>query len=741
MKRSFYIFMLTMFLSVSTFASSYPWQDVQPGSFQLRGTVYLAPTSYRTLKIDHAEMQSILNSAPDESQVKAQYSPVVLSLPLPNGQTGRFSIVESPIFAPQLQAQYPDIRTYLGQGIDDPYATVRLDYTPQGFHAMILSPFGTVFIDPYSQYETDHYMSYYKHDYKPAIEQPEFICHTEGPATDNSSFVPTITRTGEQLRTYRLAVATTGEFTINRGGVAGALANIATTVNRITGVYEQDFAVRLVVIATNSLIIYTDPNTDPYTNNNGGALLGENQANLDAVIGSANYDIGHVFSTGNFGGIAGLGVVCLAGNKGRGATGSTNPVGDPWSIDYVAHEMGHQFAGNHTQNNLNCNANPGTAWEPGSGVTIMGYAGVCSPSLANNSIPYLHGGNLFNEMIPFTQAGTGNTCATQTPTGNTPPTITMPTGGFYIPKSTYFYLTGSATDPNSDPLTYSWEQTNTGPQGPPNSPTGAAPIFRPFSPVTNGTRIFPKLSDQLNNTQTLGELLPTYDRLLRFRLTVRDNRAGGGGVSSEEIVFQVDATTGPFLVTAPNTNVTWSGDQTVTWDVAGTTGGLVNCANVKISLSTDGGNTWPLILAASTPNDGSQLITLPSISNTQARIKVEAVDNVFYDISNANFTITKSIGINHNQTGTPIEFGLSQNFPNPFNPVTIINFGIPKKSAVTLKVYDALGREIATLVNNEVKTEGYYNVEFDASKLPSGIYYYSITAGDFTDTKKMIMIK
>ncbi|KXK43987.1 MAG: FG-GAP repeat protein [Chlorobi bacterium OLB5] len=196
------------------------------------------------------------------------------------------------------------------------------------------------------------------------------------------------------------------------------------------------------------------------------------------------------------------------------------------------------------------------------------------------------------------------------------------------------------------------------------------------------------------------------------------------------------ASAGPFLVTYPNTNVTIGGAQTVTWDVSNTNAAPVSCANVKIMLSTDGGNTFPTELLASTENDGSAEVTLPNIENTQARIKVEAIDNIFFDISNANFTITSSIGINNNQTGTPVEFSLSQNFPNPFNPVTILSFGLPKKSAVTLKVYDVLGRETATLINNELRTEGYYNVEFDASMLPSGIYYYRIEAGDFTDTKK-----
>lgn len=717
------------------------WQDAAPGSFSLKGTVYLAPIAYRTVSLNKQEMYTLLSSAPNEQQVRVQNSATIVSLPMPNGTMQRFKFVESSVMEAELQAKYPDIRTYLGQGIDDPYAVVRFDFTPLGFHAMVLSPFGTVFIDPYSMNETEYYMSYYKDDFRPTVPK-NFVCHTESEdlAPINTNGISL--RTGEQLRTYRLAVAATGEYTAIFGGtVAGALAAIVTSTNRITGVYEQDLSVRMVLVANNNLIIYTNASTDPYTNTNGSTMLGQNQSNLDAVIGSANYDIGHVYSTGSFGGIAGLRVVCVAGNKARGATGSTSPIGDPWDIDYVAHEMGHQFGGNHTQNNLSCNANPSTAWEPGSGVTIMGYAGVCAPNLDLHSIPFFHGGNMFNEMIPYTQSGNGNNCPANTNTGNTPPVAVVPAGGFYIPISTPFSLTGTATDANNDPLTYSWEQMNTGPQGNPSSPSGNAPLFRPFSAVTNGTRTFPKLSDLLNNTQTLGELLPTYTRNLSFKMTVRDNRAGGGGVHSGDISFDVTSTAGPFLVTFPNTAVTIAGNQNVTWDVASTNTGLVNCANVKISLSTDGGTTFPTVLIASTPNDGSQQVTLPNINNTQARIKVEAVGNIFFDISNTNFTITPAVGINNNQNGTPVEFGLMQNFPNPFNPVTIVSYGIPKKSAVTLKVYDAVGREIATLVNNEIKTEGYYNIEFNASSLPSGIYYYRIEAGSFTDTKKMILVK
>ncbi len=737
--KLFFTAVLFIALSMTVFSSNNLWQDVQPGSFEVKGNVYITATSFRTVKLDQYELRNLLNSAPMESSVRVRNSTFIISLPMPNGVNARFKFVESPVLAPELSAQYPDIKSYLGQGIDDPNAMIRFDLTPLGFHAMILSPNGTVFIDPFSMNETEYYISYYRDNFRPAVES-NFTCLT---GSDNNAPVNNtiISRTGEQLRTYRLAVAATGEYTTLLGGKSQTLANINTTVNRITGVYETEMSVRLVVIANDTAIIYTNPATDPYTNNNGSAMLQENQNNLDNVIGNANYDIGHVFSTGNFGGIAGLTVVCVSGQKGRGATGSTSPFGDPWAIDYVAHEMGHQFSGNHTQNNLNCNANPLTAWEPGSGITIMGYAGVCAPNLALHSIPYLHGGNLFNEMIPNTQTGLASNCPVVTTTGNHAPTVTMPVTSLTVPISTPFSLTGTGADQDNDPITFSWEQTNVGPQGPPSTPTGNAPLFRPFSPVSSGTRYFPQLSDIINNTQTLGEKLPTYSRLLRFRLTVRDNRAGGGGIASDEIIFDCTDAAGPFLVTYPNTNVTIGGTQTVTWDVANTTAAPVSTANVKIMLSTDGGLTFPTVLAASTPNDGSEAVTLPAIDNSQARVKIEAIGNIFFDMSNANFTITSSIGIQPNQTGTPIEFGISQNFPNPFNPVTLFTYSLPKKSAVTVKVYDALGKEIAVLVNNEIKTEGFYNIEFNAIDLPSGIYYYRLEAGSFTESKKMILVK
>ncbi len=714
------------------------WSDIDAASISVAGERRIIPQRFRTVRLNRASFDALLKTIPHENNVKVKNSNVIIELPLPDGRFGKFKVVESPVMAPELSQKFPEIRTFLGKGIDDGTATLRFDITPHGFHASVLSAYGDFFIDPYSTNDITNYISYYTSDF---TKQSEFVCLTEEQDMINNSLINDNTDAfGEQLRVYRLALACTGEYATFHGGtVSSALAAMTTSVNRVNQVYERDFAIRLELIANNHLLVYTNAGTDPYTNNNGSAMLGQNQSNIDAVIGSPNYDIGHVFSTGG-GGIAGLAVVCVNGQKARGVTGLFSPVGDPFDIDYVAHEMGHQYGGNHTQNN-NCNRVPSAAFEPGSASTIMGYAGVCPPNLQNNSDDYFHVHSLI-EMGGFI-SGFGGSCPTTTATGNTPPTVNMPTGGFSIPINTPFVLTGSATDPDGDTLTYCWEQYDLGPSGHPNSPSGNAPIFRSFDPVTSPSRTFPKLFNVINNSQTIGEILPSYARSLKFRLTVRDNNAGAGGHNYGLIQFNVEGTAGPFLVSSPNTAITWNAgnNETVTWDVANTNSVPVSCANVNILLSTDGGNTFPISLATNTPNDGSESITVPNELTTTARVKVEAADNIFFDMSNANFIIGPSVGITNLNTGVPLEFGLGQNYPNPFNPTTKINFDISEKSPVMLKSYDMKGALVSILINSEVFNAGYYSAEFNGARLPSGVYYYRLEAGSFTKTKKMILIK
>lgn len=661
---------LMLFIFLSSFSLSQQlWQNIEESKILHIGEKVITPASYRVLKLNIENILILLKSAPLEFTETALTATAIIELPTPAGSFQKFKFWESPTMEPELQEKFPEIRTYTGQGIDDPYATLKMDFTPHGFHAMILSPNGRVFIDPYTKGNIEFYICYYSRDY--VKEKSEFECevlyHDEYIKPEYNYYESTLTPTGPQLRIYRLANAATGEYTQYHGGtVVLGLAAVTTSVNRVNGVYEREVAVRMVLVANNNLIIYTNPSTDPYSNNNGTAMLTQNINNLNTVIGSANYDIGHVFSTGG-GGVAYLGCVCTS-NKAGGVTGSPNPIGDPFDIDYVAHEMGHQFGANHTFNGNtgSCagNRNASTAYEPGSGSTIMAYAGICAPqNLQSNSDAYFHTIS-FDEIVAFTNFGTGNSCAQITSTGNNPPTnFTVPSGGFYIPKNTPFALRGNATDPNGDALTFCWEEFDLGPAGDPNFPSGDAPIIRSFNPDTSRIRYVPRLPDIINNTSTYGVLLPSYSRNLKFRMTVRDNRAAGGGVDWRQVNFAVDGNSGPFTVTSPNTSVTWAGNsqQTVTWSVANTNLSPVNCSAVRILLSTDGGWNFNDTILSSTPNDGSELITVPNIATNQARIKIEAVNNIFFDISDQNFTITF----------TPVAFQLSVQVENGWNLVSI----------------------------------------------------------------------
>jgi hypothetical protein len=621
---------------------------------QMSGERYIIPAKYRTLALDFDAMKSKLAEAPMEFTAQARQGTFRIELPMPDGSFKTFQVEESPVMHPQLAAKYPDIKTYRGYGIDDGTATLRMDITPIGFHAMILSAYHSpVFIDPYQRGDLRHYISYFKEDFVEAqrnkansywecrtTEEMDAAVKKQIEELINSGNMPL---TGPQLRTYRLACTATRSYTNFHGGVANASAAIVVTVNRVTGVYEKDLAVRMVLIPNNDTLILTNA-TSPYpftSENPSSTMLNQNQTFIDGRIGSANYDIGHVVSTGD-GGIAGLGVVCRAGLKARGATGRPQPVGDPFDIDYVAHEMGHQFGANHTQNN-NCNRVASAAYEPGSASTIMGYAGICPPDLQNNSDDYFHVHSII-EMRNYI-AGLGGGCPVVTNTGNSQPTVSFGANGFNIPIQTPFTITGSGSDPDGDTLTYCWEQYDLGPAGPPSATATQGPLFRSFQPTLSPSRTFPRLQDLLNNTTNIGETFPTVSRALNFRLTVRDRR---GGVNFTTNLYNVNtvATAGPFRVTAPNTaTVEWRATErrAVTWNVANTNVAPVNCQNVNILLSTDGGVTFPIILAQNTPNDGIDSITVPFIITNTARIKVEAADNIFFDISDFNFRILRPL--------------------------------------------------------------------------------------------------
>ncbi len=673
------------------------WLDTSEPSLAAGDERQIVPDKYRTLSLNKDTLHTLLQQAPLEDQVSPQNSESVITLPMPDGKFSRFRFVESPIMENALQVQYPNIRTYGGQGIDDPAATVRFDITPKGFHAMILSQDGSVFIDPYSKIDSDNYISYFKRDFQK--EDRSFACLVGNGAPnaleekhleDRLSGDIELVNYGGTLHTYRLAMAATGEYTAFHGGtVAGAAAAIVTTMNRVNGVYQRDLSVRMVLVSNNNNIIYANAATDPYANTSGD--LTANQTNIDSVIGTANYDVGHLVGTGG-GGVAFLNAPCNASNKARGLTGSPSPVGDPFDIDYVAHEMGHQFGGNHTFNASgggtgSCNGNRATtaAYEPGSASTIQGYAGICSnQDIQRNSDDYFHIRSL-EEMTTFIN---GNACDVESANGNNIPVVTA-APACTIPINTPFELTGSATDSNGDALTYTWEEYDLGTSAnvvPNTDATAIRPIFRSYIPVSSGsTRSFPSLPFILSNANVppstfaatnavgtvcafgncmTGELLPTVSRTMNFQLTARDNRAGGGAIRSANTAVTVSNTSGPFAVTSPNTAVSINGNtnQTVTWNVASTTAAPVSCANVDILLSTNGGTTFPTVLAAATANDGTQTVLFPNVGTTTARVKIKCSSSCFFDISNVNFTMVPASaapGIISGRIATATGYGIS----------------------------------------------------------------------------------
>ena len=604
----------------------------------------IIPQHYALLQLDFSALKNILSEAPMRFSDAAQSKNVIVEIPQPDGSLQHFRIEETPTMHADLQAKYPNIRSFVGFGIENRIATMRCEYSQNGFSAMILAEGKTLFVDPFAKGNTEYYIAYDKRDF---FSDKKMNCevtdHADYPDLEKG-FNQDSERTGDgKLRTYRLALACTGEYAAFHGGtVAGVMAAMNKSVTRVNGIYEKEFSITMTMIANNDVLIYLNANTDPYTNSDGKKMLGENQVTVDNKIGNANYDIGHVFSTGG-GGVAQLQSPCKTGSKASGVTGLDTPVNDAFDIDFVAHEMGHQYGGNHTFNN-NCskNINTGTAYETGSGSTIMAYAGVCSPNVQNNSDAYFHLASLL-EINTYTVTGTGNTCPQKTNSKNDAQPSVSAGLDYIIPKSTPFELLGAATDADNDPIMYCWEQYDKeiATQAPKATST-TGPAYRSYFPKSSPVRVFPNLDNLTKNTNNIWEVLASVARTYNFRCTARDLHNGFGRANTDAMFVTVNAGAGPFLVTVPNTAVNWEvlNKKTVTWNIANTDLAPINCDKVDILFSTDGGYTFPDTLAKSVANNGSFEITVPNKPTTKARIKVKGANNIFFDMSNLNFTVS-----------------------------------------------------------------------------------------------------
>ena len=601
------------------------------------------PTEFKLMKLNPQSIEQVLQNAPQRN-VSIHQSGVIISLPNVDGTLERFEMLEASNFTPQLQAQFPNIRAYAGKGIDDPKAIVRLSIDSRGIQAMVFrTDKRNEFIESYSE-DGSIYAIYNASRNKGNLP---FTCSTDDVSIAKSLHAEETNRSNiSELLTFRLALSCNAEYTNYFGGVAQALAAMNATMTRVNGVFEMDFAIHMTMI-DNSAIIYTNAATDPYTSI--GQWNGQLQSTLTSVIGEENYDIGHMFGSDGGGGSAGcIGCVCVNGQKGSGKTSPADgiPMGDNFDIDYVAHEMGHQFGGNHTfSQNVE---GTGVNVEPGSGSTIMGYAGITSQDIQPHSDAYF----VYASIKQVQDNMVGKTCPIRTPIANTAPTVSAG-ADYIIPISTPYILTGSATDAEGDTLSYCWEQNDTattqtgnGSQASPTKTGG--PNWRSYDPTSSPSRYMPPIARVVNNllTSVTGpittEAISSVSRVCNFVLTVRDRDNVVGQTNSDFMSVTTVAAAGPFVINTPNTaiSVMAATNYEVTWNVAGTTANGVNAATVDILLSTDGGFTYPYELANNVPNDGSQSVSFPDVPGTTNRVMVKGHNHIFYDISNVNFTIT-----------------------------------------------------------------------------------------------------
>ncbi len=634
--------------------------------------------------LDVNALKNALNSAPKRNS-SSRNQGIPIRFPNQDGKFETYLVQEASVMTSELQDQFPEIRSYVGKSLDNPTGIIRFSMSPQkGLSSMVLSDQKTVFIEPYTA-DLKNYIVFVN-----SVEdkrEDQFSCETEYSKPEieisDEEFKALKNANDGLLRTYRLALACTVEYSLFHGGTLGSvMAAMNTTMTRVNGVYERDLSVTMVMVPNESIIFLgPDPNSDPYTNSSGGTMLGQNQTTCDNNIGTLNYDVGHVFSTGG-GGIATLRSPCNNSTKARGVTGSPNPVGDTFDIDYVAHELGHQFGGNHTQNN-NCQRSS-VSVEPGSASTIMGYAGICNPNVQNNSDDYFHGENI-KEMWINISTGISSTCFDGSTTGNAAP-VANAGPDYAIPKSTAFVLRGSATDADDmSDLTYGWEQNDAEPaQMPPQPINTGGPLFRSLDPSRSPNRYMPNLPTVMNGSlASTWEVVPSVARTMSFLLTVRDNEIGGGGSDSDEMqVSTLDVT--PFTV---NTPPSWAPNSTqqVTWVVGETAEAAINCQSVNVLFTINNGTTFTT-LASGVPNTGSATITVPNvgISNT-AKVLVEAADNIFYAVSDA-FAISTSpdfsiSAISGNQTACNVDaisFDFNFNTSNGFSETTAFSVsGLP----------------------------------------------------------------
>ncbi len=615
---------------------------------------------------------------------------MTLMLPHPSGVLMPCFIAESPVMEPALAAKYPGMKTYIAQS-HDALATGRIEVTQRGLTGMLREPAdiagagGTWMIDRWRSGDDTSVLAYWLRDLDATwdfqcetIENPdELVVEPRGDGAQSRAV-------GER-HVARLAIACTGEYGLHHCTLEGnppnpndPMAALVTVVSRTNVVFEADLGVHFDMVANNDLIVYYDPQTDPYPDTcdgTGGSdcsspVLSVNRTHVRDVIGTSNFDIGHCM-TRIAGGVAYLRSVCSS-NKAGGISGI--PRGgdnDPFSALVLIHEFGHQFGANHTfsgtRGRCGNNARLASAWEAGAGSSPMAYAGGCpvgdappSDNLVQFADPWFHHGSI-EEMQAFLDDN-NSSCLSPIATTNSVPEIASVSPDAAIPPGTPFRLVAVAADADNDTLTYSWEQFDNNAarplSGAGSEDNGEGALFRIFPPVTDDTRTFPQWSDVQSAVPTPGERLPTVTGVTRtFRVIVRDNAPGAGSTATSQLVsLEIASGASPFAVTAPTDGQSLgAGVAQVAWDVGNTDSSPISCAQVRIRLSTDDGATFAYDLGTH-PNTGVASVTLPSATASDARVIVESVGNVFFALSRP-FSLEGCIAdVNGDGVLTPADF-------------------------------------------------------------------------------------
>ena len=620
--------------------------------------------NWRFFKFDHQQLKTEISSS--KSQKTTTYSPkILLMLPNENGIEEEFVLLNSPVLSPKLQSKHLNIKTFVGSSKSRPNVKARVSYSALGLNAWIMLPDGKHhFIQPLRKTENTYFS--YPRSKRNSVS---FSCKTSSEIENTASEVKTVNTMGERskiasdLKTFRIAISGSGGYTKiwgdddpeNGTNEEDAFAAVISTIHRVNEVFENDFGIHLELVSDLSLI-YPDSDTDPYTSNISNQL----QSTLDEVLGSENYDLGHLFAfSGSGNGDAGsVGNVCQEGKKGSAFSshpfqGSNSEpfMNDYFDIDFVAHEIGHQFGAFHTYSYAYENGS--NSAEPGSGTTIMGYAGITGPDdVVRHSDPYFHYYSI-QDVLSYVES---NTCFTSSMNENQAPVIEAGPN-LTIPSGTAYELIAIAEDPEGAPIHYCWEQLDKGQVSHdnfgPNRPIG--PQARSLPPSLSPIRTIPRMESVLtgNLTQTnprvnqAWETVSNVERRLSWGLSVRDSYrqifGQQGQVSFDTRVLTVNAAAGPFVINSQNENrVIWEAGarEQIAWEVANTDIAPINTQTVNILLSTDGGQTFPTALASGTLNDGIAHIIVPdTVTTNQARIKIIPNNSIYFTVNTQDIEI------------------------------------------------------------------------------------------------------